>query len=597
MEEPLLRVEKLCVRFGREASPAVQDVSFTLAPGEVLALVGESGSGKSVTVKSVMRLIDHQGGQITAGQILLRQPGKAPALDLAQLALPRMRALRGARLAMIFQDPMTSLNPVMTVGMQLVEAIRQHRPEGRGVAWETATAMLERVRLTDPIGRMRQYPHELSGGMRQRVMIAMALVCQPDILIADEPTTALDVTVQAEILGLIRSLQQETGMSVLFITHDMGVVAEIADRVAVMLQGRIVEDGPVAEIFDAPRHEYTRKLLSAAPKFRDAQAPGPASGAETARGAPILSVRNLSTQFPVRTAFLRRHVANLQAVGDVTFDLFPRETVAVIGESGCGKSTLAKSLLQLVASKEGRAFLSGKDLLTLTGPELHAARRNIQMIFQDPFAALDPRMSVRQILSEPWRIHGVRIGRVARSSMLSELLFKVGLPESALDRYPHQFSGGQRQRICIARALVLEPKVLIADEPVSALDVAIQAQILDLLAKLKRSEDLALLFISHDMAVVERVADRILVMYRGSIVEQGPARSVLSDPAHAYTRRLLDAVPVSHPAQRQPRGGSAPVTAAPIFPLGTTPPPAKWKQLGNGHAVRIDEGMLLPTQH
>ncbi|MBQ2263623.1 MAG: ABC transporter ATP-binding protein [Loktanella sp.] len=583
---PLLTVENLNVCFGNTATPAVQGVSFTLHQGEILALVGESGSGKSVTVKSVMRLIDHQGGRITGGRMLLHE-AKGPPLDLAQLPLNRMRALRGARMAMIFQDPMTSLNPVLTIGAQLTEAIRQHQPDASISARDIAIDMLEQVRLTDPKGRMTQYPHELSGGMRQRVMIAMALICRPRILIADEPTTALDVTVQAEILALIRSLQQQTGMAVLFITHDMGVVAEIADRVAVMLKGQIVEQGTAGQVFDTPGHDYTRKLLDAAPKFRDSGAVTPPR--PPSEMAPVLSVRHLSTQFPVRSAVLRRHVANLHAVEDVSFDLHPRETVAIIGESGCGKSTLAKTLLRLVPAQQGRAFLNGKDLLTLSGEELRQARKDIQMVFQDPYAALDPRMSVRQILSEPLRIRGLGKTEAASDRAMAAVVDKVGLPDETLDRYPHQFSGGQRQRICIARALILSPKVLIADEPVSALDVAIQAQILDLLAGLKRTEDMALLFISHDMAVVERVADRILVLYRGTVVEQGPAHAVLSAPAHPYTRRLLEAVPVSHPRQRFERQTAPTVTTAPVYGRDETPPLSLWKDLGNGHRLRLDE--------
>jgi ABC-type glutathione transport system ATPase component len=406
---PLLTLENLHVHFGNAKAPAVKDVSLTLHEGEVLALVGESGSGKSVTVKSITRLIDHQGGHISAGRILMHQSLGAVPLDLVQMSQARMRTLRGAQIAMIFQDPMTSLNPVMTIGAQLREAINQHQPDKGDTAHAIAVAMLEKVRLTDPVGRMRQYPHELSGGMRQRVMIAMALVCRPRILIADEPTTALDVTVQAEILGLIRSLQPETGMSVLFITHDMGVVAEIADRVAVMLNGQIVEHGTVQDIFDAPKHDYTRKLLDSAPKFRHEKTKERARSEPAKAAAPILSVRHLSTQFPVRSPFLRKHIANLHAVEDVSFDLHPKETVAIIGESGCGKSTLAKSLLRLVPSRQGRAFLDGQDLFTLTDAELRHARRNIQMIFQDPYAALDPRMSVRKILTEPLRIR--RLGQ------------------------------------------------------------------------------------------------------------------------------------------------------------------------------------------
>ncbi|MFN3275577.1 MAG: ABC transporter ATP-binding protein [Paracoccus sp. (in: a-proteobacteria)] len=581
----LLSIQNLDVAFGADRTPVVRDVSLTLERGEILALVGESGSGKSVTVKAIMRLIDHQGGHITGGRILLNTP-RQPPLDLARLSERRLRRVRGARIAMIFQDPMTSLNPVMTVGAQLIEAIRQHRPHDEGTAKARAVAMLDKVRMTDPLRRFDQFPHELSGGMRQRVMIAMALVCEPDILIADEPTTALDVTVQAEILQLIRSLQQQTGMGVLFITHDMGVVAEIADRVAVMLRGCIVEQGCVTQVFDAPAHEYTRKLLDAAPRFRQpdaARPPAPPSGK-----VPVLSVSHLTTRFAVRSGLWRRHTANLHAVEDVSFDLHPGETVAVIGESGCGKSSLARSLLRLVPTDDGRAMLAGKDILALSGQALRTARDDIQMVFQDPYAALDPRMSVRQILTEPLRIRGLHRTECAGDTALAALIARVGLPGGSLDRYPHQFSGGQRQRICIARALVVRPKVLIADEPVSALDVAVQEQILTLLERLKRDEDLALLFISHDMAVVERIADRILVMYRGVIVEQGPVREVLMRPAHPYTKRLLDAVPVAHPGQRFRRTMPPMSTSAPVYPVGTVLPLAVWDQVSPGHQLRKD---------
>lgn len=582
MYEPLLSIQNLEIAFGPERTPVIHDLSLRLDRGEIMALVGESGSGKSVAVKSVMRLIDQQGGHVTGGRILLASAREEP-VDLATLDERHMRRIRGARIAMIFQDPMTSLNPVLTVGAQLVEAVRQHQLSDDASAKSKAITMLEKVRITDPLHRFDQFPHELSGGMRQRVMIAMALICEPNILIADEPTTALDVTVQAEILALIRSLQQETDMGVLFITHDMGVVAEIADRVAVMRHGRIVEEGSVRQVFDAPAHEYTRKLLDAAPKFR--QATTTARPTASAHVPPVLSVSHLSARFPVRSRILRRHVANLHAVEDVSFDLHPHETVAIIGESGCGKSSLAKSLLRLIPTQEGRALLAGRDLLSLGSQALRAARKDIQMIFQDPYAALDPRMSVRQILSEPLRISGLAV----EEETLQALVDRVDLPQDSLDRYPHQFSGGQRQRICIARALILRPKVLIADEPVSALDVAIQAQILSLLEDLKRTEDLALLFISHDMAVVERVADRILVMYRGMIVEQGPAQAVLSRPAHPYTRRLLEAVPVSHPAERFTRVASPMATAAPVYPLGTMIEPIRWQTVGPNHMLRVED--------
>lgn len=582
MPEQLLSLRNLTVAFGPSAKAVVHDLSLDLYRGEILTLVGESGSGKSVMVKAVMRLIDHQGGRITGGQILLHSPGKAP-LDLVRQSERQLRGVRGARIAMIFQDPMTSLNPVMTVGAQLVEAIRQHRPHEEQTAKARAVAMLEKVRMTDPMRRFDQFPHELSGGMRQRVMIAMALVCEPDILIADEPTTALDVTVQVEILHLIRSLQRQTGMGVLFITHDMGVVAEIADRVAVMLKGRIVEEGPAARVFDQPAHEYTQRLLAAAPKFREADA---RPGAAPPQAAPVLSVSHLSARFAVRSGLLRRHTANLHAVEDVSFDLHSGETVAVIGESGCGKSSLAKCLLRLVTAQEGRALLGGKDILSLSGPELRLARNDIQMVFQDPYAALDPRMSVRQILVEPLRIRGLYHSPEASDGSLSALIARVGLPTDSLDRYPHQFSGGQRQRICIARALVLRPKVLIADEPVSALDVAVQEQVLAVLERLTKEEGMGLLFISHDMAVVERIADRILVMYRGGLVEQGPAAQVLARPAHPYTRRLLEAVPVSHPRRRFARAPASGVTSAPVYPIGASPPLPMWDKVSSEHRVR-----------
>ncbi|ADO44145.1 ABC transporter ATP-binding protein [Ketogulonicigenium vulgare] len=579
----LLTVQNLSVGFGPTRTPVVRDVSLRLGAGEILALVGESGSGKSVTVKAILRLIDHQGGHITDGSITL-----GDGTDLATLTERQMRAYRGARIAMIFQDPMTSLNPVMSIGAQLVEAIRQHDPHIEGEAKARAVAMLDKVRINDPMRRFDQFPHELSGGMRQRVMIAMALICEPEILIADEPTTALDVTVQAEILQLIRNLQAQNGMGVLFITHDMGVVAEIADRVAVMLHGEIVEQGDVSHVFNAPAHDYTRKLLDAAPKFRDRTAQLYAPRTD----APLLSVHHLSTRFPVRSGFLKRHSANLHAVEDVSFDLHQGETVAIIGESGCGKSTLAKSLLRLVPTQSGRAYLDGKDILELEGRDLRGARDNIQMVFQDPYAALDPRMKVRHILTEPLRIRGLHQTEAASAEAMAALIARVGLPADSLDRYPHQFSGGQRQRICIARALVLRPKVLVADEPVSALDVAIQAQILALLGRLKAEENLSLLFISHDMAVVERVADRILVMYRGAMVEQGPAAQVLSNPAHPYTKRLLDAVPVSHPDQRFRRHTGTATTTAPIFPVGSIVPPAIWERVTPDHRFRADIPLL-----
>ncbi|MEO9338333.1 ABC transporter ATP-binding protein [Mesorhizobium sp. SB112] len=565
---PLLDICNLVVGFGSAERPSVRDVSLRVAKGEIAALVGESGSGKSVTVKSVMRLIDYAGGSIRSGKIMLH--GTDGAVDLASATQEQMQAIRGVRIAMIFQEPMTSLNPVLTIGSQLMEALRQHQRLAKAVARAECIRLLEQVRITEPERRFSQYPHEMSGGMRQRVMIAMALACKPDLLVADEPTTALDVTVQAEILALLRRVQSETGMAVLFITHDMGVVAEIADFVTVMLDGEVVESGPVMEVFENPRHDYTRTLLAAAPHLGqgckvqlEAVAPvGSDTGSTLA-----LKVENLTVRYPVRSRILRRHNANLHAVEDVSFTLNHGETLAIVGESGCGKSTLARTLLKLNDPTSGRVMLKGRELGAMSAKELLEARAGIQMVFQDPYASLNPRMTVAEILSEPFHIHH----KGWESSILDEvcaLLERVGLPESVLKRYPHQFSGGQRQRICIARALMLKPSVIIADEPVSALDVAIQGQILDLLADLQRDFNVAMLFISHDMAVVEKVSDRVAVMYRGSIVETGPTNKVLANPQHSYTRRLLEAVPAAHPRLRHKRTDAPFVSYSPVFPKG-----------------------------
>ena len=562
MTETLLEIDRLTVAFPGAPKPVVRDFSLRIARGEVVALVGESGSGKSVTVKAIMRLIEFQGGQIQKGHGWLhdRQGGR---IDLFAQSETAMQQIRGNRIAMIFQEPMTSLNPVLTVGFQLREAVLRHQDVSRPEAERICLEALRQVRLSEPERRLTQYPHELSGGMRQRVMIAMALACKPDLLVADEPTTALDVTVQAEILALLRLIQAETGMAILFITHDMGVVAEIADRVHVMLQGDAIEDGPGREVFNAPREAYTRALLDAAPKLGSAPdaAPRPAEAA----AVPALEIRNLVLRYPVRSGIFGAVRANVHAVEDVSFRIDPGETLALVGESGCGKSSLAKTILRLQHPQSGEIRLDGENILDFDHARMKKARRGIQMVFQDPYASLNPRKRVAEIIAEPMEIHQTDTPEGIRARVTA-LIKRVGLPPEAARRFPHEFSGGQRQRICIARAVALNPSVIIADEPVSALDVSIQASILELIEEIQAEFNVAILFISHDMAVVEKVADRVAVMYQGELIEIGPRDSVLRDPAHAYTRRLLEAVPVAHPDLRRnlqpaPREIASPIRA------------------------------------
>jgi glutathione transport system ATP-binding protein len=581
---------------------AVRDVSFTLARGETIAIVGESGSGKSVTALSIMRLVEHGGGTITSGRLDFNRPNGA-LIDLASADPATMRAIRGAEIAMIFQEPMTSLNPVYPVGEQIAESIRLHQGKDRGAARREALRMLEQVRIPEAAQVLDRYPHQLSGGMRQRVMIAMALSCRPRLLIADEPTTALDVTIQAQILELIRLLQEEMHMAVMFITHDMGVVAEVADRVAVMYRGENVEEGAAEAIFHAPRHTYTRALLSAVPKLgsmqgREAPAPFPllaVEGAATAppaqpsrapsRAAPLLKVRGLKTRFPLPSGFLGRVRRRVHAVEQVSFDLYPGETLALVGESGCGKSTTGRSLLRLVAIDGGSIEFGGRDLVTLPADQLRSLRREIQMVFQDPFASLDPRLTVGFSVAEPLYIHGVARGTEAEDRVAA-LLRQVGLSPDHAQRYPHEFSGGQRQRIAIARALALQPKIIVADEAVSALDVSIRAQIVNLLLELQAGFGLSYLFISHDMAVVERVSHRVAVMYLGQIVEIGPRRAIFEDPRHPYTRKLMAAVPVADPARRRrKRELSSDEVPSPIRALDDEPVVLPLAEVGPGHYV------------
>ncbi|NUU00748.1 dipeptide ABC transporter ATP-binding protein [Herbaspirillum robiniae] len=603
----VLDVNKLSVRFAtsERTVDAVRDLSFHVGQGETLAIVGESGSGKSVSSLAIMRLIEHGGGKIIGGSMQF-QRRNGQSLDLAKADNATMRGIRGKEIAMIFQEPMTSLNPVFTVGEQIAESIRLHQGKSRAAAQAEALRMLEMVRIPEARRVLGRHPHQLSGGMRQRVMIAMALSCKPSLLIADEPTTALDVTIQAQILQLIRSLQEEMQMGVIFITHDMGVVAEVADRVVVMRRGDKVEENEVKRIFAAPVHPYTQALLAAVPRLGsmrgtdkplrfgiapEAEAQPEAMAAElqgqgeiaAEQRQPILKVRDLTTRFDVKSGIFGRVKQRVHAVEKVSFDLYSGETLAIVGESGCGKSTTGRSLLRLVDIAGGRVEFGGRDLAQLPRSELRQLRRDIQFIFQDPFASLDPRMTVGYSIMEPMLVHGMKEDAQER---VDALLTRVGLTPEHGQRYPHEFSGGQRQRICIARALALNPKIVIADESVSALDVSIQAQIVNLMLDLQAELGISFIFISHDMAVVERISHRVAVMYLGQIVEIGPRRAIFENPQHPYTRKLMAAVPVADPTLRQP--GKKLMTdeiPSPIRLVGDEPKVEALKQVAPGHFV------------
>ena len=600
--EQVLAVRDLNVRFEHEGriTEAVRNLSLDLHRGETLALVGESGSGKSVTSLALMRLIQQAGGDVS-GEIQLRRRN-GEVLDVMRASASQMRKVRGADMAMIFQEPMTSLNPVFTVGEQIAESIRLHQGKSHQQAQAEARRMLDLVRIPEAHNVLSRFPHQLSGGMRQRVMIAMALSCKPALLIADEPTTALDVTIQAQILQLIRVLQKEMQMGVIFITHDMGVVAEMADRVQVMYRGDVVERAPVQQLFDAPQQPYTRALLAAVPKLGAMSGqPLPAkfpllhtNGREeiaipqdTVRSdePPILQVRDLVTRFDIRGGLLNRVKRRVHAVEKVSFDLHAGETLALVGESGCGKSTTGRSLLRLVASQGGTITFNGQRIDALQGNALASLRRDIQFIFQDPYASLDPRLTVGFSIMEPLLVHKTMDRRQAEKRV-AWLLERVGLLPEHAQRYPHEFSGGQRQRICIARALALNPKVVIADESVSALDVSIQAQIINLMLDLQREFGIAFLFISHDMAVVERISHRVAVMYLGQIVEMGPRQAVFEQPRHPYTKKLMAAVPVADPAHRhRERALMVDEIPSPIRPLGDEPEVAPLLEVAPGHFV------------
>ncbi|MFW2586732.1 ABC transporter ATP-binding protein [Sagittula sp. SSi028] len=594
----IARIENLRVEFQTKAGTVagVEDVSFDIGPGETVCVVGESGSGKSVSSLSLMRLIEYGGGTIAGGRLVFdsRDHGE---IDLATQDQGRMRNIRGNEIGMIFQEPMTALNPVFTVGRQLTEGLRVHRGMSKSEARAEALSLLKQVRIPEPERRLDQYPHELSGGMRQRVVIAMALACKPRLLIADEPTTALDVTIQAEILALIDRLKRETGTAVMFITHDMAVVAQMADRVVVMFRGNKVEEGTVQEIFESPKHPYTKALLAAVPRLgemngTDLPAPMKLVGQADQNTDPIrgsdevlLKVENLTTRFPVKGGLMRRTVANVHAVEDVSFEVKKGQTLSLVGESGCGKSTAGRSLLRLVEPLSGKINLDGTDVMSLSQSGLRDARREMQMIFQDPFASLNPQLQLADQVAEPLVNYGVG-SRSERDDRVAMLFDRVELPRSFMQRYPHELSGGQRQRIAIARALALNPKLIVADEAVSALDVSVQAQVVNLMMELQAELGLGYVFISHDMAVVERVSHTVGVMYLGRIVEIGPRRAVFEDPRHPYTQALMKAVPIADPQRRKSaKDLNFKPIPSPIHPVGHAPEPSAYQEVNPGHFV------------
>ena len=599
LDHPIARFENLKVEFQTQDGPieAVKGVSFDIAAGETVAVVGESGSGKSVSSLSLMRLVEYGGGEISDGRLLFDR-GDAGQVDLRTMDAKGMRAIRGREIGMIFQEPMTSLNPVFTIGRQLIEGLRLHMGMSKVAARNRAIDLLRQVRIPEAERRLGQYPHELSGGMRQRVVIAMALACEPRLLIADEPTTALDVTIQAEILGLMNKLKKDTGTAVMFITHDMAVVAQMADRVVVMFRGEKVEEGLVEDIFENPQHPYTQNLLAAVPKLgemRGEPTPKPLSligqpeksliGSVPPTQEVLLDVRNLTTRFNVKGGFFRRTVARVHALENVSFSIKKGATLSLVGESGSGKSTCGRSILRLEEPQSGSIRLGDTDILALNSAGLRDARRDMQMVFQDPFASLNPQMTLADQVAEPLKNYNMAQGselmdRVAR------LFDRVELPRAFMRRFPHELSGGQRQRIAIARALALNPKLLIADEAVSALDVSVQAQVLNLMLELQAELGISMLFISHDMAVVERVSHHVAVMYLGRIVEMGTRQEVFEDPRHEYTKTLMAAVPVADPRQRTLTEDfeSKPIPS-PIHPLEYDPGPTEYTHLGGEHYI------------
>lgn len=564
-DQTLLQIDGLNLQFDTPSGSvtALKDISLSINRGEVVALVGESGSGKSVTAMTIMGLLPKRIARISSGRIFLHG-NEGTSIDLLSCAEKTQSSIRGSRISMIFQEPMTSLNPLMTCGEQVAEGLRKHIRMSRREAMNSTLALFEKVRLPDPSDMLHRYPHQLSGGQKQRVMIAMAMGCQPDLLIADEPTTALDVTVQRTILSLIRELQQESGMSVLFITHDLGVVSEIADRVTVMYRGEIVESGITKDVLSRPQHAYTKALLACRPSLHQPgsrlpvvadfiQADQPAkpgtsnkhtssspilAKGNTADSPTLLRVENLKVQYPGR-----KGNGSTFAVDGVNFDIRKGEFLGLVGESGCGKTTLGRTLLGLVNATDGCVMHEGRDLLRLNASEWRTMRRSFQIIFQDPFGSLNPRMRIGEAIAEPLKIHDSDKTIQEIKEHVAYLLEKVGLREEHYSRYPHEFSGGQRQRIGIARALALSPKFLILDESVSALDVSVQAQILNLLHDLRSEFNFTALFISHDLTVVRHICDRIMVMKKGKIVECGTAEQIYQNPQAEYTRALIDSIP------------------------------------------------------
>ncbi|MCP1315550.1 ABC transporter ATP-binding protein [Halomonas sp. 707D7] len=601
---PLLSVQSLDIAFG--SNRVVKDLSFDLHAGQTLAIVGESGSGKSMTSLATMGLVHYLNATIAKGRILYRRTSDSAPLELTALSDKEMRRIRGKEISMIFQEPMTSLNPVYTVGDQITEVLRLHGDYSRATAREEALRLLRLVRLADAESLLKRYPHQLSGGMRQRVMIAMALACKPKVLVADEPTTALDVTIQAQILAIIKDLQKELGMAVIFITHDMGVVAEVADHVVVMRNGEKVEEADVATLFAAPQKPYTQALLAAVPTLGSMQGEalpraeplvifdgekvvtqGEATLQDTVQvqETPVVSVRNLVTRFDIHKGFFGGVSHRVHAVENVSFDIQPGETLALVGESGSGKSTIGRTIQQLQKSTSGDIVFSGKPVADMSRAEKMTLRQQVQYIFQDPFASLDPRKTVGFSIAEPIRTHRLMGDERRIKQRVGELLERVGLAPEHAERYPHEFSGGQRQRICIARALASRPKLIIADEALSALDVSIQAQIIHLMMQLQREEGLSYLFISHDMAVVEKMSHRVAVLHLGQIVEMGPRQRVFDAPQHAYTKKLLSAVPVADPHHRREHlllEGDIP---SPIRRVGDEPTVYPLDEIAAGHFV------------
>lgn len=575
----LLEIKNLVTEFHTEDDTvkAVNNISFTLSCGETIGIVGESGSGKSVTALSVMRLIPNPPGKITGGQNIFHSK-KRGAIDLVKLVEKDMRNIRGNEIAMIFQEPMTSLNPVYTCGDQVMEVILLHQKCTHKSAKEKTINLFKEVQLPRPEDIFNSYPHQISGGQKQRVMIAMAMSCKPNILIADEPTTALDVTVQATILDLMFKLQRDHAMGILFITHDLGVIAELADKVVVMYKGKIVEQGSVLDIFSHPQHPYTKGLLACRPPLnrRLQWLPTVADFMKTSETGemvesrqtitevtdkliitsekrkeaheklyaqePILQIKNLKTYFPINRGLFGK-TDFVRAVDDVSFDVYPGETLGLVGESGCGKTTLGRTILRLIEPTSGQIIFKGKDITHLKASEMRGLRKEIQIIFQDPYSSLNPRVTIGQAIMEPMQVHKILENDKARKDRVIEILNRVNMNESHFYRYPHEFSGGQRQRICIARALALNPKFIICDESVSALDVSVQAQVLNLLNELKREFNFTYIFISHDLSVVKFMSDRMIVMNKGKIEEMGDADEVYNNPQTEYTKKLIKAIP------------------------------------------------------